>query len=128
MRRMPPFPPRPARPLAFSVAAALLAAACAPAPGPAPIGEAALGEALSGATYDCREGDASWRASFARDGGYAYVHQGETHVGRWRLAGGPVLCTLDDGWPAEQCFRVARVGAGLAATREDGGVFTCAPV
>jgi hypothetical protein len=82
---------------------------------------------LAGQAFACREADAAWSASFASDGGYAYVYDGQRITGRWRLRDDAHLCTLDSGWPEEQCYTVARRGRGLAVTRDEGGVFTCDP-
>jgi hypothetical protein len=108
--------------------APLLLLACAPQPeGPRPMTGEETRAILAGHAFACREADAVWSASFAPDGAYAYVYQGQRIAGRWRVTDGAHLCTLDAGWPEEQCYTVARRGRGLAVTRDEGGVFTCDP-
>jgi hypothetical protein len=119
--------PRVAR-LALSCLAPCLLAACAAEPeGPVALTGAETRAILAGRAFSCREADAAWSASFASDGGYAYVYDGQRVTGRWRLRDDAHLCTLDAGWPEEQCYTVARRGRGLAVTRDEGGVFTCDP-
>jgi hypothetical protein len=114
--------------LAPFLAAPLLLSACAPQPDvPQAVSAEETRAMLAGRAFACREADAAWSASFAPDGAYAYVYEGQRVVGRWRLTDGPKLCTLDSGWPDEQCYTVARRGRGLAVTRDEGGVFTCDP-
>jgi hypothetical protein len=106
----------------------LLLSACAEAPpGPAPMTGDEIRGFLAGHAFACREAQASWVSSFAPDGGYSYLYEGQRVAGRWRLKDGPKLCTLDAGWPEEQCYTVSRTGRGLTAARDEGGVFTCDP-
>lgn len=114
--------------LALSALAPCLLAACAAAPeAPAALTGEETRAMLAGRAFACREADAVWSASFAPDGAYAYVYEGQRVTGRWRLTDGAHLCTLDAGWPEEQCYTVARRGRGLAVTRDEGGVFLCDP-